>query len=181
MTPWSAHDFVIRWIRTRLVKVPKTTQDEDKMAARFRYFLRVRYAECDAQRVVFNARYGDYLELATTEFLRALGMEGSMVNGRYDYQLVKQTLEWKAPARFDQVLELSVHAPRLGNTSFTVGTDFRIAGDDRVIASGETVYVLVEAETMEKVKLPDDVRDALRIGGAGQMTDHAGYLDGQRQ
>ena len=40
---------------------------------RFRYYLRVRYSECDAQKVVFNSRYGDYIDLATTEFLRALG------------------------------------------------------------------------------------------------------------
>jgi len=146
------------------------------MPDHFRYYLRVRYAECDAQRVVFNARYGDYLELATTEFIRALGMEGSMVNGRYDYQLVKQTLEWKSAARFDQVLELSVHAPRLGNTSFTVATEFRIAGEDPIIATGETVYVLVVAETMEKSTLPDDVREVLSRGGAGLATDHAGYL-----
>ena len=43
------------------------------MADPFRYYLRVRYGECDAQKVVFNARYADYVDLATTEFLRALG------------------------------------------------------------------------------------------------------------
>jgi acyl-CoA thioester hydrolase len=147
------------------------------MSDHFRYYLRVRYAECDAQRVVFNARYGDYLELATTEFLRALGLDGSMVTGRYDYQLVKQTLEWKSSARFDQVLELSVHAPRLGNTSFTVATEFRIAGEDRIVATGETVYVLVIAETMEKSALSDEVREVLKRGGAGMLTDHAGYFN----
>ena len=41
------------------------------MTAPFRYYLRVRYQECDAQHVVFNARYGDYVDLACFEFLRA--------------------------------------------------------------------------------------------------------------
>ena len=41
------------------------------MTQRFRYYLRVRYQECDAQKVVFNARYGDYIDLACIEFLRA--------------------------------------------------------------------------------------------------------------
>lgn len=151
------------------------------MSDRFRYYLRVRYAECDAQKVVFNARYGDYLELATTEFIRALGMDGTMISGRYDYQLVRQTLEWKSPARFDQVLELAVYAPRIGNTSFTVATDFRIAGEETIIATGETVYVLVEADTMEKAQVPDDIRAVLQKGGAGRTTDHAAYLNGQPQ
>ena len=35
------------------------------MASRFRYYLRVRYGECDAQKVVFNARYADYVDLGT--------------------------------------------------------------------------------------------------------------------
>lgn len=39
----------------------------------FRYYLRVRYDECDAQKVVFNARYGAYVDLAVGEFYRAFG------------------------------------------------------------------------------------------------------------
>ena len=43
------------------------------MTQPFRYYLRVRYQDCDAQHVVFNARYGDYIDLACFEFLRAVG------------------------------------------------------------------------------------------------------------
>src|SRR6516225_7155313 len=104
------------------------------MTDRFRYYLRVRYGECDAQKVVFNARYGDYVDLAATEYLRALGFGEALIDGTLDYQLVKQTIEWKLSARFDQVLELSVYAKHLGNTSFTLVTDFRIAGNESIIA-----------------------------------------------
>ena len=41
----------------------------------FRFRFRVRYNECDAQQVVFNARYADYVDLAMTEFMRALGRD----------------------------------------------------------------------------------------------------------
>ena len=91
------------------------------MSQPFRYYLRVRYAECDAQKVVFNAHYGHYLDLASLEFFRALGLADQMVNGPLDYQLVKQTIEWKSPARFDQVLEISLRAAHMGNTSFAPG------------------------------------------------------------
>ena len=143
---------------------------------RFRYYLRVRYGECDAQKVVFNARYADYIDLSTIEFLRALGFGSALVNGTLDYQLVKLTLEWKLPARFDQVLELSVSATRLGNTSFAISTDFRIAGDEPVIAVGETVYVVVDTHTLRKVSLPADLRAALERGAPDVITDHAGHL-----
>ena len=143
----------------------------------FRYYLRVRYVECDAQKVVFNSRYGEYVDVSINEFLRAIGVLHEFVAGDLDFQLVKQTIEWKAPARFDQVLELSIAVNRLGNTSFTIGTDFRIAGGDgRVIASVETVYVLVDARTLSKLPLSDALRAALQAGAAGAATDHAAYL-----
>src|SRR5262249_11952400 len=100
-----------------------------EVTAPFRYYLRVRYIECDAQKVVFNSRYAEYVDVAITEFLRAAGVLPAFIDGPLDFQLVKQTVEWKAPARYDQVLELGMAVSRLGTTSFTVATEFRIAGD----------------------------------------------------
>jgi acyl-CoA thioester hydrolase len=142
----------------------------------FRYYLRVRYIECDAQRVVFNSRYSEYVDVGMNEFLRAAGVLADFIAGPLDFQLVRQTIEWKAPARFDQVLELRIAASRLGTTSFTIGTEFRIAGDDRVIVTVETVYVLVDAGTLTKLPLPDSVRAALQEGAAGRVVDHAAYF-----
>lgn len=142
----------------------------------FRYYLRVRYGECDAQKVVFNTRYAEYVDVSVTELLRACGIHDQFVYGELDFQLVKQTIEWKAPARFDQVLELSIAATRLGSTSFTLLTECRIAGDPRVIVTIETVYVLVDAKTLTKMPLPDQVRAALQDGARGRVTDHAAYL-----
>jgi acyl-CoA thioester hydrolase len=142
----------------------------------FRYYLRVRYIECDAQKVVFNSRYAEYVDVAINEFLRAIGVLPDFIDGTLDFQLVKQTIEWKAPARFDQVLELSVAAMRLGTTSFTLGTTFRIAGSEQVIVAVETVYVLVDARTLTKLALSDALRSAITAGAAGQVTDHAAFL-----
>lgn len=143
---------------------------------RFSYYLRVRYGECDAQKVVFNSRYGDYVDLAVAEFLRALGFEKELQTAELDYQLVKQTTEWRAPARFDQVLEISVAAEHLGTTSFTLQTEFRIAGSDAVIAAAETVYVHVDTHTLTKSPLPTHLRAALTRGAPGVKVDHAAYL-----
>jgi acyl-CoA thioester hydrolase len=141
----------------------------------FRYYLRVRYQECDAQKVVFNARYGDYVDLAVGEFFRALGYGEAMVSGELDYQLVKQTFEWQAPARYDDVLEATVRVARIGNTSLTLGVEFRVAGRDAVIATVETVYVMVEAHALAKKPIPADLRTALERG-IEAAADHAGYL-----
>jgi len=142
----------------------------------FRYYLRVRYSECDAQKVVFNARYGDYVGLATAEFLRAAGMHQEFFDGDLGYQLVKQTIEWRAPARFDQILELSVSLIRLGNSSFTIGTNIRMAGQEPVLATAETVLVLIDERIMKSVRLTDRHRESLTNGAPGGVADHAGYL-----
>ena len=108
--------------------------------------------------------------------LRALGFGEALASGSLDYQLVKLVVEWKAPAHYDQVLELSVHATRLGNTSFTLATEFRIAARPEIIVTAETVNVVVEAHTLRKTPLPPDFRAALERGAAGVITDHAAYL-----
>lgn len=146
------------------------------MTAPFRYYFRIRYGECDAQKVAFNSRYGDYVDLAAAELFRALGYEKEMQSGELDYQLVKQTTEWRAPARYDQVVEASVSTRHIGNTSFSLLTEFRIAGDERVIVTTETVYVYVDTRTLTKMSLPQHLRDALTRAAAGECADHAGYL-----
>ena len=143
--------------------------------SRFSYFLRVRYGECDAQKVVFNSRYAEYVDLAAAEFLRVLGFEQEIQTAELD-QLVKQTTEWRAPARFDQVLEISVSTKQLGTTSFTLTTEFRIAGEEALIATSETVYVHVDTHTLTKAPLPARLREALDRGAAGKSVDHAAYL-----
>lgn len=143
------------------------------MASPFQYLLRVRYAECDAQKVVFNARYGDYIDLAATEFMRALGHGEEVIDGRLDYQLVRQTIEWQAPARFDDVLAVSVVSTRQGTTSFQLAFEFRRHGEPALLARAETVYVLV-SPALVKQPLPDRFRASLIAGADGAVTDHAG-------
>jgi acyl-CoA thioester hydrolase len=141
---------------------------------RFRYRLRVRYSECDAQKVVFNARYGDYIDLASLEFLRAvLPRPADLISGAFDYQLVKQTIEWKSPIRFDEVAEVSVWCKHIGRTSFTLAFEFRIAGQPNVTATADTIYVLVDSATLSKTPLPLDVSQSLQAGGEGLIVDHA--------
>lgn len=144
------------------------------MPSDFRYRLRVRYSECDAQKVVFNARYGDYIDLAATEFMRALGYGDELLDGRLDYQLVRQTVEWRAPAHFDEVLSISVSSPHQGTTSFTLAFEFRRAGEDRLLATADTVYVLV-SPALVKTPIPPALRASLLAGAADRVTCHAGW------
>ncbi len=144
------------------------------MTPAFRYRLRVRYGECDAQKVIFNSRYGEYVDLAATEFMRALGYGAELLDGRLDYQLVRQLTEWRAPAHFDDVLSLSVNSPQQGTTSFTLRVEFRRAGNDLLLAWSETVYVLVSPDLV-KTPLSDAFRTSMIAGAPDGITCHAGW------
>jgi acyl-CoA thioester hydrolase len=146
---------------------------------RFRLLLRVRYGECDAQGIVFNARWGDYVDIAVGEFFRALfGSLDPHVTGM-DWKLVKQTIEWRASARYDDVLACEVSTLRTGTTSFTLATQFRRIGDDVELATAETVYVTI-APGGGKQALTDEQRGALERGATGVVVDQAGAVISQR-
>ena len=147
------------------------------MTKPFRYYLRVRYQECDAQHVVFNARYGDYIDQACFEFMRAaLPRPQDAMDGTFESQTVRQVVEWKAPARFDDVLEVSVRTIRFGTTSFALSFEIRRAGEADPLVTSETTYVHVDAKTWKKRAIAPEMRAALEAGAAGKTTDHAGYL-----
>ncbi len=147
------------------------------MTAPFRYYLRVRYQDCDAQHVVFNSRYSEYADIACFEFLRAaLPRPTDGMDGTFEVQVVRQVIEWKAPARFDDVLEVSAWVSRIGNTSFTLAAEMRRAGEPTVLATTETTYVQVDPQTFTKREIEPRMRAALEAGARGKATDHAGVL-----
>jgi acyl-CoA thioester hydrolase len=139
----------------------------------FRYLLRVRYGECDAQKIVFNARYGDYLDIATIEFLRVVWGD-AVFGGGYDYRLVKQVIEWQAPARYDDIVEVAVSTTRIGTTSFALAMALGVLGAQRTTAVAETTYVLVRELEQTKCAIPDELRCLLEVGAPGVVVDHAG-------
>ena len=145
------------------------------MSQPFRYRFRVRYNECDAQKVVFNARYADYVDLAMTEFMRALGRDyNALLALGLDNQVVKLTLEWQGPARFDDVIESRVNTLKVGNTSFILEQQLVRADDGAPLCRAEAVYVMMSTEPFEKTRVPDDLRAALEEGAPGVLIDQSG-------
>lgn len=126
-------------------------------------FLRVRYAECDAQGVVFNARYADYADIAATEYFRALvGDYTAMKTAGYENQVVSYQIDWRSSAVFDDVLSLTVSTTHVGNTSFqfTVQCAKRIKEGWQNVCTMQTSYVMVTAVDYKKCSIPTQYKDA---------------------
>ena len=142
----------------------------------FRLLFRVRYQECDAQKIVFNARWAEYADLATGEYTRALfGSVDPAVSG-LDWKLVRQTIEWRASGHYDDVIEARVRTVRVGTTSFTLATEFVRWTQDAVLVTAETVYVATDPILGSKVPVIDDHRRKFEAGAPGVIIDQAAVL-----
>ena len=127
---------------------------------KFHTIVRVRWMDCDAQGIVFNGAYLGYLEIAQAEYFRNLGFSIYKIaqRGYFDSAVVKATLEFKAPARIDDLLELHVRVSHIGNTSLTLNLEIYHEGSDRLLTSIETVYVGYDAATESSRPVPDAIR-----------------------
>jgi YbgC/YbaW family acyl-CoA thioester hydrolase len=107
----------------------------------FVHRLRVRWAEADIQGVVFNANYLLYCDVAITEYLRALAQgEAGFLREIFDRLYVKKTtLEFFAPARFDEEIDVGVRTEKIGNSSLIIG--FGIFRQGQLLLTAQTVYV----------------------------------------
>jgi acyl-CoA thioester hydrolase len=121
--------------------------------------LRVAYGDCDPSGVVFNPNYLAFYDLALTEFWREFGGGyGAMMEEGVDLQVVEATLRYKAPARFDDLLDVTIQVTRLGNTSML--TSGAIHHDGRLLVELDLAYVFVDAGALTKVPIPERFRTA---------------------
>lgn len=113
--------------------------------------LRVRWAECDAQGIVFNVNYFLYFDVAMTEWLRALGLQGEKT---LEFYTVHAEADYKGSAKFDDMLDVGVRCVRLGCTSMTL--EAAIFRGEEALTTGKLIYVHAEPKTQEKTPLPED-------------------------
>ena len=129
---------------------------------RFHLQLRVRFADTDMQGIVFNGNYLTYYDVAWTEYFRALGLTWQDLIGLgADTVLARTTMEFKAPARFDQILEIHTRVSKIGNTSLTFEFEIYAQGDERVIGTASSLYVCIDPETLRPVRVPDALRSRI--------------------
>lgn len=136
---------------------------------RFRDRLRVRWAEIDAQKIVFNGHYLMYFDTAIAGYWRALALPyaPSMEALGGDLYVRKSTLEYYASARYDDMLEVGMRCARVGKSSIVFeGGIFR---GEHLLVSGELVYVFADPSTQTSRPVPQalrDIFDAFESGAA---------------
>lgn len=135
---------------------------------RFVERLRVRWAEVDMQQIVFNGHYLLYADTAVAGYWRALALpyqEAMQLLGG-DIFVRKATLEYHAPAVYDDLLEIGVRCGRIGNSSmaFELGV-FRA---DELLVSGELLYVFADPVARQAKPVPPELRNVMLGFEAGE-------------
>jgi acyl-CoA thioester hydrolase len=134
--------------------------------APFVWELRVRYGECDPQGIVFNPNYLAYFDVAWTELWReAVGPWQDMAEQGLDAVVAHAELDFRAPARFDDVIAFHVTVERLGATS--ISSRFEVRRGDALLVEGGVRHVMLDATTWRPVEIPAAVREGLQRFSAG--------------
>jgi len=121
-------------------------------------FVRVGFSDTDAQGVVYYGRYMPYFDLARTEFHRHLGR---VHLGGVDFAMRAVTVEYVAPARFDDLLEVFVRVERIGTTSITYDHAAYRTEDDMLMASAKATLVCIALDERKAVPVPQPLREQI--------------------
>jgi acyl-CoA thioester hydrolase len=119
--------------------------------------------ECDRQGIVFNGAYMDYLEVGQAEYFRNLGFSIYKIaqQGYFDSAVVKVEIEYKAPARVDDMLDLHVRVSHIGNTSLILNIEIYPQDSETLLTTIQSVYVGYHTDTGATWPVPDEMRELI--------------------
>jgi acyl-CoA thioester hydrolase len=120
---------------------------------------RVWFSDTDAQGVVYYGRYLPYFDHARTEYHRHLG---ALATPGREFVMRASSVEYHAPARFDDLIEAFVRVSRIGRSSMTYECAAYRLPDEMLMVTAQQTLVLIDLEGRMPVPVPDDVRSAIR-------------------
>ena len=117
----------------------------------------VRFRDLDPMGHVNNAVFLTYIEQARVAFLA----EVAAATGLEDMNMIvaRVEIDFKAPVRLGQEVEISVHASRFGTKSFDLDYDLRVDGE--LVAEAKSVQVAYDYDRREPMQLPADWKEKL--------------------
>lgn len=132
------------------------------------YLHRVRWSEVDPQSIVFNSRYLEFLDAATTEFYRSIGLPPLpplppllTESTNFETVLVKTEINYLSSAVMDDLLRIAVACTRVGNSSIDLSFQIFRETTQELLVTATITYVNVDHETRKPATVPAVVRTTL--------------------
>ena len=123
---------------------------------------RVGFSDTDAQGIVYYGRYLPYFDLARVEYLRRLDLLHPEALAGFEFVMRACTIEYLAPAVFDDEIDVHVRLARFGRTSATFECAAYRVRDDALLVTATQTLVLVDLDERKPVAIPDSYRDVIR-------------------
>jgi acyl-CoA thioester hydrolase len=129
---------------------------------------RVWFSDTDAQGVVYYGRYLPYFDHARTEYHRHLGGTGELPG---EFVMRASSVEYHAPARFDDLIEAFVRISRIGRTSATYECAATREPDGELMVTAIQTIVLVDPTTRRPIEIPEAFRVPVRAFEGGDVSE----------
>ncbi|KMJ55935.1 4-hydroxybenzoyl-CoA thioesterase [Bacillus sp. LL01] len=129
----------------------------------FSHPIRVRYSEIDGQKIVFNAHYLTYIDVAVTEYYRkVIGPNWLELAEKniFDLVLRRVTLDYLSPAKLDDLLDIHCRVVNMGRSS--MNCEFAIKRGDELLIQAEAVQVCFDLETGKSKPIPEEIKERIR-------------------
>ena len=130
---------------------------------RFKHTLRVRWKECDVQGIAYYGSYIDFIDVAQAEYFRNLGILTHHPDKReiFDLAAVKVTLEYKSPAKIDELIDVFFKVEKIGNSSLDKRSEIYRNGTNELLCSGQSVSVNFDSALGTSRKVPSEIKDII--------------------
>jgi acyl-CoA thioester hydrolase len=127
------------------------------MSSDFVHVERVRFRDLDPMGHVNNAVFLTYLEQARVALFSELGAATALEE--MNMIVARVEIDFKAPVRLGQEVEISVRASRFGTKSFDLDYELRVEGE--IVAEAKSVQVAYDYDRREPVPVPAEWREKL--------------------
>jgi acyl-CoA thioester hydrolase len=120
----------------------------------------VRFAETDAQGIVFYGNYATYQDETFTEFMAAVGYPyGDLEAEGWDVHVVDLGLSYRRPAEFRDHLSNAMRVTSIGDSSIEFDYECRNEAGE-LLVEGTVVHVAVDGAG-EPTRVPEGFREAV--------------------
>jgi acyl-CoA thioester hydrolase len=133
---------------------------------------RVGFSDTDAQGIVYYGRYLPFFDTARFEYLRHLGLlRGDL--GAHQFVMRASTVEYHAPARFDDLLEVYVRTRRIGRSSVTSAFAVYRTEDQVLMCVAEQTLVFIDVAARRPAPVPERYRAPVRAFEGADLEEAA--------
>ena len=136
-------------------------ETDRKQPFKYAAFMRVGFSDTDAQGIVYYGRYLPYFDLARVEYHRHLDLLEKAFREE-QFVMRASSVEYLAPARFDDLIEVFIRMKQIGRTSATYECAAYRVEDDVLMVTVTQTLVFIDLEERRALPIPAWYRDAIR-------------------